>query len=136
MSKGKKIAIIAGGVLLFFVLVGVLAGEPQQQNQNTETVEQPVAQTTDNSPAQEVLDYTLVEEKDVSYAGCKRVTYKIKVADGADINDVKATEEKIIESNKQEWDDITVWTYNKSESDESVMQGIYTVSTSDYSACD
>lgn len=133
MSKKEKIVGVIIVAVIAFVIIGVFSGVSE-----TDTNQ---AEVNNNEPAQsqttvEPLAYTLVEEKDISYQGCSRVAYKIKVADDADSEAVKATGQKIIEDNKAQWDDITVWSYNESESDEFVKNNGFTVDMAEYSTCE
>jgi len=85
----------------------------------------------DSSPAA----YEIVEEKNISYANCRRVAYKIKVADGASPESVEAAQQQIIDEQISNWDDITVWTYNESDTDEYIKNSRFTVDMAEYSTC-
>lgn len=61
------------------------------------------------------VSYKIIEEKDISYAGCKRVGIQIVVPDDAIQEDINYTLSKIITDYKSNWDDITIWAWGYSE---------------------
>jgi hypothetical protein len=113
-KKEKTIGSSIFGAIVLIIMIAILGSGGSKQN---------------------TLAYTLVEEKDISIQNCKRVTYKIKVADGSDVEAVKATSQKLIDDNKSKWEDITVWTYKDSETDEFIKNNGYTVDMAEYSTC-
>ncbi len=123
MSKVERIIAISIVAIVTFIIMAVAAGggSKEDTNQKTSSVE----------PA----SYTLVEENDISILNCKRTTFKVKVADDASIESVKAMGQKIIDDNKSKWQDITVWSYKNSETDEFVKNNGYTVDMAEYSTC-
>lgn len=115
MSKAEKVATTIVALVVAFIFIGIVA-----------------AATSSKS---DTAAYTVVEEKDISIENCSRVTYKIKLADDTTTDTVKATEQKLIDDNKSTWNDITVWTYKNSESDEFIKNNAYTVDMAEYSTC-
>ena len=59
--------------------------------------------------------YKIIDEDDISYAGCKRIGIRIIVPDDTNSIDVNIILEKIIANYKSKWNDITVWAYKYSE---------------------
>lgn len=110
------------GILVLMILVSAIAGGGKTEEQK-------------KAPETATIPYELVEEKDISHQYCKRVTYKIKVADDANKDAVEATEQKIINDNKSNWEDITVWTYKNSDTNEFIKNNGFTVDMAEYSTC-
>ena len=148
----KRKLLITAGVIFVLFIIGAIVAEPAtetdtknkqeanstQASEDAVTSEQQEKPETENTEPQQIepLEYSLVEEKDISYAGCRRVSYKIKVADDANSEAVKATQQKLIDDKKGSWDDITVFTYNQSESDETIKNSGFTVDMAEYTACE
>lgn len=85
-------------------------------------------------PVGKEIPYKIIEEDDISYAGCKRAGIRIVVPDDADKNDVDFTMAKITSDKKASWDDITIWAFKYSE--ESKVGTIpYTMGMKEYSTC-
>jgi len=103
-----------------FIIIGE-TGSPSEQAENTQ-------------PQNQLLAYTIVEEEDISYLNCKRVGIRVTVPDDAQEGDVNFTLDKIIEDNKSEWEDITVWAYKNSEEAQVGTIG-YTKGMREYSTC-
>lgn len=85
-------------------------------------------------PEQATLPYRVVEEKDISYGGCKRVGIKIVVPDDAVRADIDQTMDYVISSKKSAWKDITVWAYRFSEEELAPTMG-QTMGMREYSKC-
>lgn len=98
--------------------------------------EQSTIQQQEETPTIKPTSFELVEEKDISFAGCKRVQYKVKVDPASNNESVSAMQDGLIESNKSEWDDITVFTYSNEKDDESIKLGIYDIDKAEYSTCE
>jgi hypothetical protein len=82
----------------------------------------------------EAIPYRVVTEEDISYAGCKRSSFRIVVPDDSEKTEVETVMKKIINSNKAQWDDITVWAYKDSEEDMVGKVG-HTMGMMEYSIC-
>ena len=81
------------------------------------------------------IPYKIIDEEDISYAGCKRVGIRIIVPDDVNKTDVSYILKKIIDNNKSKWNDITVWAYKYSEGQQ-VGQIPYTMGMEEYSICE
>lgn len=91
-------------------------------------------QTSSKQAQNTTVEYRIVEEKDISYAGCRRVTFKIIVPDDADKTALNNTMKTIVDKYKSGWDDITVWAYRFSEENDLYMLP-YTKGMKEYSSC-
>lgn len=72
----------------------------------------------------ELVNYEIVEEDDISYANCKRASFRVLVADDADQNDIDYTLEEIAHEKLIYWNDVTLWAYGFSE--RANATGLYT----------
>ena len=81
------------------------------------------------------ISYKIIEEKDISYLGCKRVGIKIVVPDDSEKEDVNYILTKVINRYKSDWDDITVWAYKYSEEERMDEVFGYTMGMKEYSVC-
>ncbi len=81
-----------------------------------------------------INEHRVVETNDISYAGCKRVTFKIAVPDESAPAVVEQTMQQVINSKKSQWDDITVWAYKYSE-EENAKSMMNTMGMKEYSTC-
>ncbi|MFH1508613.1 MAG: hypothetical protein ABIE68_00370 [bacterium] len=62
--------------------------------------------------------YRIVYAKDLSYKSCKRIIVEATVKDNTTEQKIEEAANKIITQNKnQDWEDITVWIYKKSDFD-------------------
>ena len=136
MSKQEKIIAAVIFAVIMVVVIAMFSGGSDTQTNQSQDNSTTTQQAQETEPVIEPVEYTIVEEKDISFLDCSRVTYKIKVADDADPEAVKATEQQIIDEKKSTWDDITVWTYNNSESDEFIKNNAFTVDMAEYSTCE
>lgn len=71
-----------------------------------------------NTPEEEPkeIDYTIVEEKDISYANCKRIGVSILVPDDAKKKDVDHTMYLLGRDYfMNDWDDVTIWSWGYGE---------------------
>ena len=82
-----------------------------------------------------INEHRVVETNDISYAGCKRVSYAISVPDESLSGYAEETMQQIINSKKPHWDDITVWAYRYSEEPQ-IGSIPYTLGMKEYSTCD
>ena len=82
-----------------------------------------------------VADYDVIEERDISYAGCRRVGLVVTMADDTSSVLVEATMQAIVERYRRNWDDITVWAHRHSERDNAKISP-YSLGTKEYSTCD
>jgi len=124
------------GIVLFIgliAIVGVVCSpsekepiEPQKEIKQEEPKEE---------TKKEPLPYEIFEEKDISYAGCKRTAISILVPDNSTQDDVDYTLETIINAHKNEWQDITVWAWKQSEKD-IVGKTSFTMGMKEYSTCE
>ena len=87
-----------------------------------------------NNTQEKVFPYRVIEERDISYAGCKRVGIKIVVPDTSVRTDIDQTMNQIINSKKSAWDDITVWAYRLSEEGIALVSA-HTMGMKEYSVC-
>lgn len=104
----------------------IIMGSSEESNRS-------VTQETNENPVKAV-EYEIVQEKNISYLGCRRVGIKITVPDDSKEDDVKQTMENIIEAKKTSWDDITVWAYKNSEKG-SAIEMAETMGMKEYSTC-
>lgn len=80
------------------------------------------------------VSYRVIEEDDISYAGCNRVALRIVVPDDASQTNVDFTLTNIVNEHKESWDDITVWAWKESEIGE-VGATPATMGMKEYSTC-
>ena len=78
--------------------------------------------------------YEIVEEKDYSYSGCKRVAISILVPDNTNLKEIYPEMNKIIANKKKFWDEVTVFGYKISERKE-FNKKAYTMGKKEYSTC-
>jgi len=64
------------------------------------------------------VDYRIIEEDDISYAGCKRIGVRIVVPDNAERRDVDHTLYLLARDYLIDWDDVTIWAWGYSEESE------------------
>lgn len=82
----------------------------------------------------QVTDYEVIEERDISYAGCKRVGLVVTVPDETQQAELESTMQAIVEKYRSKWDDITVWASRHSERETAPISP-YTLGTKEYSTC-
>lgn len=122
------IAVYTGVILLCFcaILLGIL--NPGDKNANSE------GSITKPTSYQSVV-YSLYDEADISYGGCKRIGVKVLVPTGTTIAEIKPQLEALGEQYKNDWDDITIWAYDPI--DESNIDFLLDhVTTYEYSVCE
>lgn len=107
----KIILLIIGGIVITIFIIGLIA-----------------------SGSTSAAPYDVVQKQDISYQGCKRVTYKITVPNDSSEQEIELTMKKIIDDSKNQWQDITVWAYKDSEKDIAVNSP-YTKGMKEYSEC-
>ncbi len=134
-SGTKALLIVIGVIVVIFIIVGIAGGGGEKAT----TSEQPIQEEETETPRQEEsskkeVEYRIIEEDDVSYAGCKRLAIRIVVPDNSDKENVEYTMEMIIEGKKSKWDDITVWAWKYSE-EKQVGKIIATMGQKEYSTC-
>lgn len=66
-------------------------------------------------PEPKEVEYRVIEEDDISYAGCKRIGVRIVVPDSAEQRDVDHTLYLLARDYLIDWDDVTVWAWGYSE---------------------
>ena len=115
--KAKTLAVVAIATL---ALAGCGASPSEPEATPTPAPRETATMDAPSPKPANPVAYEVVEEKDFSYSNCRRVGYKIKVADGTSPESVDATQQQIIDENRSSWDDITVWTYNESDTDDYV----------------
>lgn len=130
-SKLKKYLLYS--LIAFIVLVGIglVFSEPvPEQAQVTKSQDQQETQVRQVEPAR----YEVIQEEDISYLGCKRVTYRIAVPDSASQESVDLAMKRLIDEKKAQWGDITVWAYKNSEKERAASMA-YTMGIKEYSTC-
>ena len=84
----------------------------------TETVEEKVVEIPEPVKVEAKLAiYEIVEEEDISYAGCERLAIRVVMDDDATQADAKLTVKTIAEKYSN-WDEVTVWGWSFSERSE------------------
>ena len=66
-------------------------------------------------PEPDEVAYRIIEEDDISYAGCKRLAVRVVVPDDAAERDVEHTLYLLARDYLIDWDDVTVWAWGYSE---------------------
>lgn len=131
-SKLKTgIAIFAGLIMAIALASGTEDTTNNQANNNQEST---VA--TSEQAEVEPARFEIVEQQDTSYAGCKRVSYKVKVDPSSSEESVDAMQNNLLESNKSEWDDITIFTHSNENTDEVIKKSAYDIDIAEYSTCE
>lgn len=64
-----------------------------------------------------VVNYQVIEEENVSYAGCTRLAVRIVMEDSASSEDAEATVKSVAEK-YTDWNEVTVWGWGFSERSE------------------
>ena len=93
----------------------------------------PSSQSSTSVPVK-INEHRVIATEDISYAGCKRVTYRIAVPDESTTAYSEETMQQIIDSNKSKWDDITVWAFKYSEED-NAKNMMNTMGMKEFSTC-
>lgn len=123
--------VMAIGIFIFIIiaccLLTLIVGASIEQ----ETVDK--SSSALSTPTPTLAEYRIVEEKDISYGYCDRVTLRVVVPDGTTSDVVSNTAKKIIDDYYSNWNDITVWLFF--ESDESYL-GAYTAGVEEFSVCE
>lgn len=130
MNQKAKLIIIAA-IAVMFIGTTVACSSTDTNTSNTTSTDE--GAETEKSQ-KETVKYEIVEEKDISYAGCKRVGIHIIVPDDSDKEKVKNTTEEIVENKKSEWQDITIWVLKDSEKDQ-IGKIAATMGIEEYSEC-
>lgn len=131
-SKTGYIILISSAVIIFLIIgsfLDVSGGSEKDSANNENTVEKAP------DPVISAASYEIVENNDISYGGCRRVGIKIIVPDDSEKQSIDLTLTNIINANKLEWQDITVWAYRNSEKEKVGLIG-NTMGMKEYSECD
>lgn len=134
MAKKLTLTVVILVALLaigYFIYILFFSGTEQEAAQDTSA-----QQNTVRTEPIELLDYTVVEKSQSSEDGCDSAVFKIKVAEGADDIQVEATEQDVISENKEGLDQLTVLTYEATDTDEFIRNNDFTVSKSVYGTCE
>lgn len=135
------VSLIIGSILVIGVCFLLTQDSSEEENHDSEPaqetgspVDEPVLndENDENAVSNEV-DYDVVEEKDISIGGCSRTTTRVLLPDESSEDEIEATLQSIIDSRKDNIDDITVWAYKESERDTKL--GMYTMGMKEYSIC-
>lgn len=123
----SNVAKIYGGLLLTsIILLAIVADEP-----NTS----PPIETQTSTGSD--VEYNIIQEEDISYLNCKRITIRVTVPDSSQKEDVDYTLGQIVNSYKNKgWEDVTAWAWKYSEEQE-VKEGFipYSMGIKEYSSC-
>lgn len=131
-EKKEKPSKLKIGLVMFTVLIVAIAlfsgTDTDDATENNTAADNKIV-------AVESASYQLVEEQDTSYAGCKRVSYKVKIDPSSSDESIRAMQDGLIESNKAQWDDITIFTYSSENTDEAIKKSAYDIDIAEYSTC-
>jgi hypothetical protein len=78
------------------------------------------------------LQHRILTREDISYAACRRISFRIMVDRSASEKDIIALQQDFISRNKATWQDITVWVYRDTGEDWQWRLADY---TKEYSRC-
>jgi len=119
MKKNKtKVWIFLIILIIVIAIIGATTGGDDETNTNSSPANKVVNTNTVVEPLGDLLDYEIIEEDDISYAGCERVGIHITVPEDATQEDINFTMEYIIDDYLFWWDDVTVWVDNTGDMDE------------------
>ena len=122
---------VASVVVLFILLTLALipTSEPTSNPNATEQapVEQAEVKTT---------DYRIVSEEDISYAGCRRVVYRVLLDGDEEQSVIDSTLREAVVAKKDAWDNITFFAYDYSDEEMDVTKLAYTEGVAEHSTCE
>lgn len=122
---------IISGLIAFTLFAIVLSPFTAQPESTTTDVNQEAVTVQQET---ELLEYEIVSEEDLSYSGCSRVAYRVILDGNQDQDKIDITLDSVIDSKKENWNDLTVWAYDFSERNEAIASS-YTEGIAEYSTC-
>ena len=126
------------GIAIFvglIIAIALASGTEDTTINQADTNQEATVATTEQAEV-EPARFEIVEKSDTSYAGCKRVSYKVKVDPSSSSLSIVIMEKNLTDSNKSEWDDITIFTYSNENTDEVIKKSAYDIDTTEYSTCE
>lgn len=130
LPNGAQWAII-GAVFVFCCVIpaGVGGFLDPEETPTTTTVKEEKVEVEETTTT--LIPFTVAQEKDISFAGCERVTFKVVVADDATQEQVDNVMASVMAEHEDDWDDLTVWAYGTSDN----IDGSYTKGILEQSDC-
>lgn len=124
LSTGKRVMIIA---LLLVIASSFKIPEQEKKIVLPEQTEPETQEIEVKEDAEvKVIDYEIIKDNDVSYAGCKRREYKLLIKDDATQDEVRNVLEKVYNDKKDLSDKTVIYSYrtsDKAKVDEILYQG-------------
>lgn len=110
----KKIAIGVGVFIVLIVIIAFAFGDPEEES--TSTTPTKIQKESTDTTQQEVVDYKIVKEDDVSYADITRKDLRIVLAPGVTEAQLKAVLTKVVEdytSQNKDVDALVIFAYDR-----------------------